>query len=49
MPIPGTTQMAHLLENNGADRVVFTATELAEFNTELAVITVIGERLPDAG
>jgi aryl-alcohol dehydrogenase-like predicted oxidoreductase len=26
VPIPGTTQMAHMLENNGADHVRFTAT-----------------------
>lgn len=46
VPIPGTTQMAHLLENNGADSVRFTADELKQFNTELAKIQVKGERLP---
>lgn len=44
--IPGTTQMAHMLENNGADSVRFTADELKQFNAELAKIQVKGERLP---
>jgi aryl-alcohol dehydrogenase-like predicted oxidoreductase len=46
VPIPGTTQMAHMLENIGADEVKFTADELKQFNTELANIQIKGERLP---
>jgi len=46
VPIPGTTQMAHLLENNGADAVRFTPDEIGQFNTELAKIEIKGERLP---
>jgi aryl-alcohol dehydrogenase-like predicted oxidoreductase len=46
VPIPGTTQMAHMLENNGADSVRFTAGELQQFNAELAAIQIRGERLP---
>lgn len=46
VPIPGTTQLAHMLENNGADAVRFTADELTQFTTELAKIQVQGERLP---
>lgn len=46
VPIPGTTQMAHMLENIGADDVRFTAGELNEFNTVLAKIEIKGERLP---
>lgn len=46
VPIPGTTQLAHLLENNGADALRFTADELTQFTTELAKIQVQGERLP---
>jgi len=46
VPIPGTTQLAHLLENNGADAIRFTADELKQFNAELASIQVKGERLP---
>ena len=46
VPIPGTTQMAHMLENIGADDVRFAADELTQFNTELSKIDVKGERLP---
>ena len=46
VPIPGTTQMAHMLENIGADEVRFTADELKQFNTELSKIEIKGERLP---
>ena len=46
VPIPGTTIMAHMLENSGADKVKFTADELKQFNTELSAIEIKGERLP---
>ncbi len=46
VPIPGTTQMPHLLENIGAAEVRFTADELKQFNAELAKVDVKGERLP---
>jgi aryl-alcohol dehydrogenase-like predicted oxidoreductase len=46
VPIPGTTQMAHMLENNGADSVRFTTDELKSFNTDLARIEIKGLRLP---
>lgn len=46
VPIPGTTQMAHMLDNIGAADVVFSAGELQALNTGLAGITVQGERLP---
>jgi aryl-alcohol dehydrogenase-like predicted oxidoreductase len=48
VPIPGTTQMAHMLENNGVDSVRFTADEVQQFNTELATIEIKGARLPQA-
>jgi len=48
VPIPGTTQMAHMLDNIGAADVIFSAAELAELNTALAGITIQGERLPPA-
>jgi aryl-alcohol dehydrogenase-like predicted oxidoreductase len=48
VPIPGTTQMAHMLENTGAAAVQFTLSELAELNTSVAAIEVKGQRLPDA-
>jgi aryl-alcohol dehydrogenase-like predicted oxidoreductase len=46
VPIPGTTQMAHMLENIVANDVRFTTNELAEFNKQLNVIQIQGERLP---
>ncbi len=46
VPIPGTTQMAHMLENIGADSVRFTTDELQQFNVELNKIEIKGERLP---
>lgn len=46
VPIPGTTQMAHMKDNIGATKVKFTANELQEFNNELNAIQIIGERLP---
>jgi aryl-alcohol dehydrogenase-like predicted oxidoreductase len=47
VPIPGTTQMAHLLDNIGAAAVRFTPDELAELNGSVATIEVWGQRLPD--
>lgn len=46
VPIPGTTQMVHLLENAGADNVKFTASEYQELNNQLTDIKITGERLP---
>jgi len=47
VPIPGTTQMAHMLQNIGAADVRFTPTELAELNASVQAIEVRGARLPD--
>ena len=46
VPIPGTTQMAHMQENIGADDIRFTADELKQFDSELSKIEIKGERLP---
>jgi len=48
VPIPGTTQMAHMIENIGASTVRFTSGELAELNRAVSAIQVRGARLPDA-
>jgi len=48
VPIPGTTQMAHMLENSNAHTVRFTPDELQDFNKQLAGIKITGERLPAA-
>lgn len=47
VPIPGTTQMAHMLENAGAAAVRLSATELAELDGAVRAIEVRGARLPD--
>ena len=47
VPIPGSTQMAHMLENIGADAVQFTGDEIAELNQSVSAIEVHGARLPD--
>ena len=47
VPIPGTTQMAHMLENTGADGVRFTPSEINELNASVAAIEIRGARLPD--
>lgn len=46
VPIPGTTQMAHMLENNGASTIKFSADELRQFNKEVNAVKILGERLP---
>ncbi len=47
VPIPGTTQMAHMVQNTGADSLAFTPEELEELNAALSDIHVQGQRLPD--
>ncbi|WP_106743559.1 aldo/keto reductase [Yoonia maritima] len=47
VPIPGTTQMAHMLDNVGAVEVTFTPEEIAELNAAVASIEIQGQRLPD--
>jgi len=47
VPIPGSTQMAHMLENIGADAITFTESEITELNQAVAAIQVSGARLPD--
>ncbi|MEM8655682.1 MAG: aldo/keto reductase [Pseudomonadota bacterium] len=46
VPIPGTTQMPHMLENTAAAAITFTADELAELNAGVAAIEVQGARMP---
>ncbi len=47
VPIPGTTQRSHMIENAGASSVVFTPDEIKELNAALSDIHVQGQRLPD--
>jgi aryl-alcohol dehydrogenase-like predicted oxidoreductase len=47
VPIPGTTQMAHMLENIGSADVRFNSTELAELNGAVSAVQIRGARLPE--
>lgn len=47
VPIPGTTQMAHMVENAGAMGVQLTPAEISELNAAVSAIEVQGARLPD--
>jgi aryl-alcohol dehydrogenase-like predicted oxidoreductase len=48
VPIPGTTQMAHMRDNIGAAFVRFSSAELSEFNAAVRAIEIRGARLPEA-
>jgi aryl-alcohol dehydrogenase-like predicted oxidoreductase len=48
VPIPGTTQMPHMLENIGAANVKFNPSELKEFTKQLNEIKIAGARLPES-
>jgi aryl-alcohol dehydrogenase-like predicted oxidoreductase len=47
VPIPGTTQMAHLMDNVGGTSVTFSEGELSELNAALDAIPVSGARMSD--
>ena len=47
VPIPGTTQMAHMIQNIGAPAIDFSSSEIAELNAAVAAIEIRGARLPD--
>jgi aryl-alcohol dehydrogenase-like predicted oxidoreductase len=48
VPIPGTTKIHRLTENNGAATIEFTAEELQEIETASTQIEIIGTRYPEA-
>jgi aryl-alcohol dehydrogenase-like predicted oxidoreductase len=48
VPIPGTTKMQRLEENNGAAAIEFSAEDLQEINNAAAKITPQGARYPEA-
>lgn len=47
VPIPGTTNREHMLQNLGAATITLTPAELAELNESVASIKIRGQRLPD--
>lgn len=48
VPIPGTTNAAHMMENLGAASISFTAQELQQLNAAVAAVRIQGDRLPAA-
>lgn len=48
VPIPGTTQMPHMMENSGAANLNLTSAESEELNAAVRTIQVRGARLPEA-
>lgn len=48
VPIPGTTKLHRLTENNGAINITFTDTELAELTAASEDVKVIGTRYTEA-
>jgi aryl-alcohol dehydrogenase-like predicted oxidoreductase len=48
VPIPGTTKLHRLTENNGAAAIQLSATELQEIEAACAEIEVVGTRYPEA-
>ena len=48
VPIPGTTQMAHMIDNIGAAEVAFGDEDLQDLEAALATMAIQGERLPPA-
>jgi aryl-alcohol dehydrogenase-like predicted oxidoreductase len=48
VPIPGTTKLPRLTENNGALLIEFTIEELQEIESASANIIIVGNRYPEA-
>lgn len=48
VPIPGTTKLHRMEENNGAANIRLGAAELDDIKTALSKIEITGERLPEA-
>ena len=47
VPIPGTTNRDHLIQNLGATAVQFSNAEYTELSSAIAAIEIQGQRLPD--
>jgi aryl-alcohol dehydrogenase-like predicted oxidoreductase len=47
VPIPGTTKLHHVKENQGAMDITFSDTELKEFRADLEKIELVGVRGPE--
>jgi aryl-alcohol dehydrogenase-like predicted oxidoreductase len=47
VPIPGTTKLNRLAENNAATAIILNADELEEINVSASQIKIMGERYPE--
>ena len=47
VPIPGTTNMAHMQQNSSSYNVQFTTAEISELNSAIKAIEIKGLRLPE--
>jgi aryl-alcohol dehydrogenase-like predicted oxidoreductase len=47
VPIPGTTKLHRLTENNGAAEIGLSKKDLEEIETEASTINILGERYPE--
>lgn len=47
VPIPGTTNLLHMQQNNASKDIYFSSAEMSELNDSLASIKIQGKRLPD--
>ena len=47
VPIPGTTDLAHMVQNTGAAAVELSPSEVDELNADVAAVEIQGQRLPD--
>lgn len=47
VPIPGTTKMAHMIQNVSASSVAFSPDDLKELNAAISNLQIQGKRLPD--
>ena len=47
VPIPGTTKLSRLDENNGSLAIKFTSDDLREIDSAASKITVQGDRYPE--
>jgi diketogulonate reductase-like aldo/keto reductase len=46
VPIPGTTRIERIQENNASAEIIFTESELKQINNALSKMKIVGDRYP---
>lgn len=46
VPIPGTTQVSHMIENIGSPMISFSSAEIADLNAAVAAVEIKGKDFP---